>query len=568
MHGGASEMPDQTTRPEKYAAEAILDAETRARAGEARHRRIIETAADGYVCVDAAGIVTDFNTAAERMFRRGRDDVLGKHVLDALFPLQMKDEVGEAVRAWLDRPGEQAQPDSYELTALRSDGSEFVLEISPWSWPDGSVHAFMSDITQKRADQQTLQQHSAILNTISDAVVVVNRELTVIELNAAAERLFQLPRQRLLGPITGDPADANSSAGRARAMLSGVEHNGSWRGDVPIVDGSGNTRNSEVAAVATRDPDGSITGFIAVHRDVTSEREVARALERSEQRWRLTFDDAPVGIALTGLDGSLQRANAAFCRFTGYPATQLATMRYADITHPADVDLDLELLRQLVAGEITHYQLDKRYVRPSGEHAWGSMSVSLLRDADGSPLNLIAFVEDISKRRAHTDQLMDLAARDPLTGLANRAVLIERLELAVAQRAQGIQFALAFLDLDGFKAVNDQFGHQAGDELLRAASRRIVDGLRSSDLAARFGGDEFAILLQPISGEQDLETVAERLLGQIATPFPLNSTTARLSASIGIMHGAEAMSGTDLIAAADAAMYDAKLAGKNTYRIR
>jgi diguanylate cyclase (GGDEF)-like protein len=219
----------------------------------------------------------------------------------------------------------------------------------------------------------------------------------------------------------------------------------------------------------------------------------------------------------------------------------------------------------LLNGDTDHFQADVRYCTPGGELAWASLSVSIIRNADGAPLQYVAFVEDISKRRAQTEQLADLAARDPLTGLANRATMLDRIQAAVS--ADRSDFALAFLDLDGFKAINDRLGHQAGDELLRVAAQRIRDSLRSTDVAGRYGGDEFAILLQPIEDESHLSAIAERLLSAIAVPFTVAHAVAGLSASIGIARGNAVTAATDLLAEADAAMYMAKVAGRNTYRI-
>ncbi|MCW2540707.1 MAG: hypothetical protein JWN95_2432 [Frankiales bacterium] len=322
-----------------------------------------------------------------------------------------------------------------------------------------------------------------------------------------------------------------------------------------------------VSSVLIRRTDGQPAYVLTQIIDASRTAKDAASGSETEDQWRLAFDHAPIGIALSTLDGTLQRVNSALCRMLGRSAEELVGVGYREFSHLADVDLDVTYRDQLVRGEIESFQLEQRYLRPDGEVMWTSLSVSLMRDPQDRPTNLVAFMSDVGKRRAQTDYLRDLAARDPLTGLANRTALIDRLESAIQRASEAEPFAVAFLDMDGFKAINDRLGHGAGDELLRVVSRRLVGGLRSSDLAARFGGDEFVLLLQPAGSPQDLAALAERLLTQLSAPVMLAETTVELSASVGVVLGFGYPSSADLLAAADRAMYQAKLDGKNTYRI-
>jgi diguanylate cyclase (GGDEF)-like protein len=246
----------------------------------------------------------------------------------------------------------------------------------------------------------------------------------------------------------------------------------------------------------------------------------------------------------------------------------LLARTFQDITHPDDLEADLTLFRGLLAGEAESYALEKRYVHAAGHVVWIHLSVALARDEQGAPLHVISHIEDITDRSTRTEQLRNLALRDPLTGAANRARFLAELDDAVARAGPGALLGVVFLDLDGFKQVNDHLGHPAGDELLRMAASRLEAALRPVDLVARFGGDEFALLLPSLPCAQDAAAIADRVLAALVAPYELESRRAPVSvtASIGVALAADdSRTAAALLAAADGAMYRAKRRGKNAY---
>ena len=169
-----------------------------------------------------------------------------------------------------------------------------------------------------------------------------------------------------------------------------------------------------------RNRDGSLREVQAAARDI-SDRKVAEAARRvADEQFRTAFDDAPIGMALVAPDGEWLRVNPALCDIVGYSREELLGKTFQDITHPDDLDADVGLLRQVLAGERSGYQLEKRYLRSTGDVVWALLSVSLVRDASGQPLHFISQVQDVSERKALEAQLRRLATRDDLTGLSNR----------------------------------------------------------------------------------------------------------------------------------------------------
>ena len=183
-------------------------------------------------------------------------------------------------------------------------------------------------------------------------------------------------------------------------------------------------------------------------------------------------------MALVSTSGRFQRVNRALCDLTGYPPQELLGKTFGEITHPDDVEADLDALRELVEGERYGYRTEKRYIHAGGHPVWISLNVSPIYEATGAPSYLIAQIEDISDRKESEERLTRQALHDSLTGLPNRTLFSDRVRMASARRgARG--FAIIYLDLDGFKLVNDTLGHAAGDQVLIEVARRLERLLRA-----------------------------------------------------------------------------------------
>jgi diguanylate cyclase (GGDEF)-like protein len=181
-------------------------------------------------------------------------------------------------------------------------------------------------------------------------------------------------------------------------------------------------------------------------------------------------------------------------------------------------------------------------------------------------LHIVAFVEDITERRSTTERLERMALRDHLTGLGNRAALHQQLKQLLVQGQRDL-VAVVYVDLDGFKEVNDSHGHEAGDELLRLTAQRLEASLRSHDFCARLGGDEFALVLTQLEKVEDVPPIAERLLAALGSPYHLTNFSVNVTASVGIAVAGTDQASDDLLRLADRAMYSAKQQGKNAWVI-
>ena len=296
-----------------------------------------------------------------------------------------------------------------------------------------------------------------------------------------------------------------------------------------------------------------------------------------ERIWA-TLAAAPVATAVVGQDGRFLRVNRPLCELVGHPESALLAAGYPAVVHPEDRDADLEQLGRLLAGEASAYQLQQRCRRVDGEaisvlcNAWlvtGARGEPLSPDGHGRPRFVVRQLVDLREGRRPEDQLAWRATHDALTGLPNRSLFLDRLEMTLARlgRDPGLA-AVLVLDLDRFRQVAERCGDDAVDRLLVAVAGRVRSILRPSDSVARFGSDEFAVLCADLGHERDAVRLAERITAGLATPFAVGGQEIIVTASIGIaLTGSRTRRAETLLFDADAALQRAKQRGGGLYEL-
>ncbi len=300
-------------------------------------------------------------------------------------------------------------------------------------------------------------------------------------------------------------------------------------------------------------------------------RRAVEALRSSEAVFRATFNQAATGVFHAAPDGRFLRVNAKFGALLGYPGAELVGRSMHDIAHPDDQATSRERNALLLQGPAHPFsaETEKRYLRSDGSTVWVSESLGMVARAGGGAEFMVGLVQDISVRKALQERLAHEATHDPLTGLPNRGLLLDRLASSLKQaHRRGKRVGVCFIDLDGFKAVNDSLGHACGDLLLQQVARRLPACVREADTVGRLGGDEFVVVLDDILDSSHCAKVAAKIIDALARPYDLRTPEeVRVSASLGIavspQDGDDALA---LLQAADDAMYQAKAAGKNAYR--
>ncbi|MET7473631.1 EAL domain-containing protein [Streptomyces sp. NPDC005648] len=295
---------------------------------------------------------------------------------------------------------------------------------------------------------------------------------------------------------------------------------------------------------------------------------VAQALHATEARFRAVFEGAAIGIGIADLEGNILQVNGALLRMFGITDPMMRGRRVQEWTHPEDAPQTWKLYDELVRGEREHYHVEKAFYRPDGTVLWTNLTVSLLRDTDGSPQYQLALMEDTTERRLLNLRLRYEATHDALTGLPNRTFFFERLEKALGA-GEGQRFGLCYLDLDGFKTINDSLGHAAGDRLLVEVADRLQGCTTApGEMVARLGGDEFVALTTGTDTESEVDELAARIMGALIAPISIDGRELTVRGSIGIVEGpAGERSPAEVLRSADITMYRAKSAGGNRFEL-
>jgi diguanylate cyclase (GGDEF)-like protein/PAS domain S-box-containing protein len=403
-----------------------------------------------------------------------------------------------------------------------------------------------------------------VFNGIADGVAVVSADASLTAVNTTLAELLEQPAETLVGRLATDflqPAEADNLVAAATAA----------GGELQLVTTVLRAESGRVVPVETTvsnlADDPSVRGFVVTVRDITERLRRQRELSESKERFRRSFEAAPIGMALIASSGAILEANDAYARMLGRSVDALVGHEVLDFTHPDDAELDRRRVAEMVTSGATRMQWEKRYVHADGHHVWVSLTISIVHLPNGD-FELINQVEDITERRAALAQLAHNARHDILTGIPNRAYFEEQLAIALERAAStDTRIAVAFLDVDRFKVVNDNLGHRYGDELLRVVASRLNDATRGGDLVARFGGDEFTAMFCNVRDETVALTIAQRLIDRVCRPIELDDGEETfVSLSVGLALSVPSMDATAvdlMLSNADAAMYRAKEAGRD-----
>jgi len=406
-------------------------------------------------------------------------------------------------------------------------------------------------------------QLQAMLRDSHDILAVVDADGHLAYVNPAAERLFGRRIEPLLGSNAFDFVHPDDRSRVLDAFTTAVHQpNEAPRVELRVQHENGQWRTLEaIGTNLLHDP--AVNGMVVSARDVTESRATDAQLRDAQERFRSAFDWAPIGMGLTSLDGRFFRVNRALAQMLGRTEDQLEGVSVIALTHDEDREASVDAMRRVVAENQSGYRMEKRYLHADGRPVWVNLSASLVRDPDGAPLYFVSQIEDITERRASGELLAHQAIHDPLTGLPNRLLFVDRLRRALVEASDEQRIAVLFMDLDHFKIVNDSLGHPAGDRLLVAIADRVRAALRPSDVVARFGGDEFTVLCRDVPDEQAASLLAARISSAVARPITLSEGEVFVTASIGIaLSGGELETPETLLRNADAAMYRAKDQGR------
>lgn len=335
------------------------------------------------------------------------------------------------------------------------------------------------------------------------------------------------------------------------------------------IDKDGNVRWVELAAFPIRNEKGDIIGFRGMGEDITERVKAEEALRKSEERYRTLLEEMDEAYYEVDLRGNFTFVNDALCRLLGYTREEAVGLNYRAYTPQEDWENVYRAYNSVYRTGTSLRWYPMIQLTKDGRKLYVENSVLPLRGEKGEIIGFRGISRDVTERKILEQKLSEMATHDPLTGLPNRILFDDRLNMGLAQaQRNGSRLAVMMLDLDWFKRVNDTYGHGVGDQLLKLVAQRLASNLRKSDTVGRMGGDEFVLLLPQIGAIEDATKVAQKILDSFGEPFAINGYNLNITTSIGIAVYPENGDRVDvLLTNADTAMYHAKDEGRARYKL-
>ncbi|MDR6887995.1 MULTISPECIES: PAS domain S-box protein [Variovorax] len=441
----------------------------------------------------------------------------------------------------------------------------------------GKVEYFsglMRDISAAKAAEQALRDSEHRLRMVTDhlpaLISYLDWDLRFRFVNKAYQDWFGVDPEKLIGrsmrEFYGDEAWAQMEP-HLRAALAGRQVTYERR-----VMGPGGRRDIQATLVPERNEQGRVMGLYTLDSDITAHHEAEEALQESEARLRTVADALPMRVAYIDADERYRFNNLAYEREFGLSRDQIQGHTVQELLGEPAYESVKPHIRAALAGEVVTFQSED--TQSDSYNCYEAQYIPQPAANADTIVGFHAVITDITRQKLEEKRLVNLAQIDPLTGLANRAGFQARLGEAMERsRGAGALMALMYLDIDGFKQVNDQFGHQAGDELLKAFSNRLSHGLRSTDIRARLGGDEFTVIMEGLPNTDIAVSAAAKLVAATQAPFAIEQQqqpqlTINITLSIGLAfyQGGDADAAT-LVRRADEMLYQAKRSGRNNVQV-
>lgn len=472
-----------------------------------------------------------------------------------------------------DERGKAGGGEDQRLEARIGRGRTASWSFSTLQRPDRKgalVIAAGLDVTELKSAEAALRDSEARFKAFfmeaGNGVAISNPQGELLDANPFFCRMTGRSRTELIGASFVDfthPDDVGVTSGALKALADGAQ---SLRFEKRYLTAKGDVWWGQATMTLVRDAKRRPLYHISMIEDVTERKRMETALREAEESYRSIFENAVEGVFQASLDGSWLKVNPAMARMLGFVSPEALAVDDEPALKRLGVDeasrlAFIETLKEHgSAGDV-----ELRARRRDGGVLWISVSARAMLDRDGCFFAVEGLAEDIDERKESEMFLRRQASYDGLTDIPNRRLFQDRLEQMIAQaRRMGHGLVLLFIDLDGFKRVNDRFGHGVGDVLLKQVAGRLKERVRRSDTLARMGGDEFVVLLTDVVWPQDVERWAAEVIESLTKPFCADGADCVIGASIGAaIYPLDTESPDELVRKADRAMYKAKTAGGN-----
>lgn len=460
-------------------------------------------------------------------------------------------------------------PHKYSIYAEHQSGERLDLTVLNIPIEVGGnitgLFAIIIDLTpEKNAERATVEserRYRQLIETIPEGIIV-HQEGQILYANAMALATIEetyLENESIFSFIAEEYHQST------RQRLASLELGGPVQDtEMVIMTPSGDKLQMDISSLLI-DYEGE-TAVLTILRDVTEKREMEQALRQSELQYRLITENMSDLVCILERDGTVRYASPSHRTVLGFAVGYYEGKNTLDYIHPDDIHIVRGQLKEMKEQDVSltlefrHFHADQRWI-------WLETKIQAIYDESGHLLHYLTVSREIMQRKALEKQLKHLAYHDTLTDLPNRRFFLAYIEEAInrTEFEQG-ELAVLALDVDRFKQINDTFGHDVGDELLRQLARRLTSVLRKQDMIARLGGDEFAVLIR-FNDPCALHRVAEKIIQALQRPWEIDQHTFITTSSVGGARFVKGLSTKQLLKRADLALYEAKAGGRNQYAL-
>ena len=538
---------------------------------EKRFRTLFDEAADGIHILDMQGNLVQYSPSFAQILGYGQDEMRGMNVRD--FDVNLPSDQLAKLFAEL-----TTKHITIERVLRRKDGALIDASITIKRIQfDGQdyVYGSIQDVTQQKQDRLQLDILAASMAHTNDVVIITEAEpITlpgprIVYVNDAFVRMTGYTKEEAIGNTPRMLQGTRSDPAVKHQIWDALSQWKNVRVEMINYTKDGREFWVELDITPIADANGWYTHWISIQRDITDRKTAEKQIDKLS----LAVEQSLESVVVTDLQGSIEYVNEAFVHNTGYAREEVIGKNPRILQSGKTPRQTYQTLwESLHQGRSWKGEFFNR--RKDGSEYIEIAAISPLRDKAGVITHYVASKEDVTEKKAIEARTQHMAFYDQLTDLPNRLLLLDRLRLALKSSNRSKYYgALLYIDLDNFKNLNDTLGHNAGDELLKQVATRLLSCMRESDTVARFGGDEFVVMLEGLSADATeaagiAELIAKKVLDSFQAEFPIGQYVSRSSPSIGITlfssHQGDVVE--EILKQADLAMYAAKTAGRNTHR--